>query len=39
MGATSFNSPGRPVQVFAENLERYLNGEPLLNPVDKSAGY
>jgi phosphoglycerate dehydrogenase-like enzyme len=39
MGATSFNSPGRTVQVFEENLERYLNGEPLLNPVDKSAGY
>jgi phosphoglycerate dehydrogenase-like enzyme len=39
MGATSFNAPGRTVQVFEENLERYLNGEPLLNPVDKSAGY
>jgi phosphoglycerate dehydrogenase-like enzyme len=39
MGATSFNSPDRTVRVFEENLEHYLNGEPLLNPVDKGAGY
>ena len=25
--------------LFSENLRRYLRGEPLLNPVDASAGY
>jgi phosphoglycerate dehydrogenase-like enzyme len=38
-GASSFNAPDRTVKIFEENLERYLNGEPLLNLVDKAAGY
>lgn len=29
----------RSVDLFAENLRRYLNGEPLLNLVDRAAGY
>jgi phosphoglycerate dehydrogenase-like enzyme len=29
----------RAVDLFAENLRRYLSGEPLLNLVDKTAGY
>jgi len=29
----------RAVALFAENLQRYLSGEPLLNLVDKTAGY
>ena len=29
----------RAVAVFAENLHRYLSGEPLLNLVDKARGY
>ena len=29
----------RAAAVFAKNLARYLEGEPLLNLVDKSAGY
>ena len=33
------NYEDRAVELFAENLRRYLNGEPLLNPVDKSMGY
>ena len=30
---------GRAAQVFAENLRRYLAGEPLLNVVDLARGY
>ncbi len=29
----------RMIDLFFENLRRYLNGEPLLNVVDKEAGY
>ena len=29
----------RVAELFAENLGRYLAGEPLLNPVDPGAGY
>jgi Phosphoglycerate dehydrogenase and related dehydrogenases len=29
----------RIVNLFCENLRRYLRGEPLLNVVDKQAGY
>ena len=29
----------RATDLFAENLRRYLNGEPLLNQVDKQQGY
>ena len=29
----------RAAAVFAENLGRYLSGEPLLNLVDKARGY
>jgi len=25
--------------LFAENLRRYLDGAPLLNPVDRAKGY
>jgi hypothetical protein len=27
------------VELFAENLRRYLAGEPLLNLVERSLGY
>jgi phosphoglycerate dehydrogenase-like enzyme len=29
----------RAVDLFAQNLARYVAGEPLLNPVNKAAGY
>jgi phosphoglycerate dehydrogenase-like enzyme len=29
----------RAIDLFAENLQRYLNGEPLLNRVDLERGY
>jgi D-2-hydroxyacid dehydrogenase (NADP+) len=29
----------RTVRIFCENLERYLEGKPLVNVVDKKAGY
>ena len=29
----------RVVDLFAENLRRYLAGEPLLNPVSREEGY
>jgi phosphoglycerate dehydrogenase-like enzyme len=29
----------RATDLFAENLRRYLAGEPLLNLVDREAGY
>lgn len=38
----SWSAPGldeREVELFLENLRRYVNGEPLLNVVDKNAGY
>ena len=30
---------GPPRQLFADNLRRYLDGQPLLNVVDRSRGY
>jgi phosphoglycerate dehydrogenase-like enzyme len=43
---TPHNSPGGDpdpgvfaIQLFVENLHRYLNGEPLLNLVDRVRGY
>ena len=38
-GASSQNSVLRGVEIFADNLEYYLAGKPLLNVVDKVAGY
>lgn len=38
----SYSSPRtreRVIDLFFENLRRYLQGEPLLNAVDKTAGY
>jgi phosphoglycerate dehydrogenase-like enzyme len=32
-------SRGRFLKLFCENLRRYVEGEPLLNVVDKEAGY
>jgi phosphoglycerate dehydrogenase-like enzyme len=29
----------RAATLFAQNLERYVRGEPLLNQVDKERGY
>lgn len=29
----------RAVDIFCENLRRYIAGQPLLNLVDKSTGY
>jgi phosphoglycerate dehydrogenase-like enzyme len=33
------NYERRAVDIFCENLRRYIAGEPLLNVVDKTAGY
>ena len=30
---------GKAAHRFAENLRRYIDGEPLLDPVDRAAGY
>jgi phosphoglycerate dehydrogenase-like enzyme len=30
---------GRAMSLFAENLRRYLTGQPLLNAVDQAGGY
>jgi phosphoglycerate dehydrogenase-like enzyme len=38
-GASSQNAVRRGVDVFEDNLERYLAGRPLRNVVDKVAGY
>jgi len=37
MGDPSGDEPVK--QLFAENLRRYLHGQPLLNLVDRSRGY
>ena len=29
----------RTVGFFCENLVRYMNGEPLMNEIDKNVGY
>jgi phosphoglycerate dehydrogenase-like enzyme len=36
---SSPNTPERMVAIFLENLRRYAQGEPLMNVVDKQAGY
>lgn len=38
-GATTPGTRRRGVEIFAENLRRFQAGEPLLNIVDKAAGY
>jgi phosphoglycerate dehydrogenase-like enzyme len=38
-GATTALTRQRGVDIFAENLRRFVAGEPLINLVDKSAGY
>jgi phosphoglycerate dehydrogenase-like enzyme len=38
-GATTAETAQRGVDIVVENLRRFVNGEPLLNVVDKSAGY
>jgi phosphoglycerate dehydrogenase-like enzyme len=38
-GATTAATQQRGVEIFVDNLRRYLAGEPLRNVVDKSAGY
>src|SRR5579859_3252870 len=38
-GATTAATAQRSVEIFVDNLRRYLAGEPLRNVVDKSAGY
>ncbi len=39
IGATSFATPERGNEIFLENLRRFLAGQPLVNVVDKAAGY
>jgi phosphoglycerate dehydrogenase-like enzyme len=38
-GATTPATAMRGVDIFIDNLQRYVSGEPLRNVVDKSAGY
>jgi phosphoglycerate dehydrogenase-like enzyme len=38
-GATTPFTRQRAVDIFIDNLKRYLAGQPLLNVVDKQAGY
>ncbi|MFG1621675.1 D-2-hydroxyacid dehydrogenase [Kribbella sp. NPDC049227] len=38
-GATSTGTRRRSQEIVAENLRRFVSGEPLHNVVDKSAGY
>ena len=38
-GATTFGTAQRSVEIFADNLKRFVDGEPLRNVVDKQAGY
>jgi phosphoglycerate dehydrogenase-like enzyme len=38
-GATTFGTAQRSVEIFVDNLKRYVAGEPLCNVVDKQAGY
>ena len=39
LAGSSPHSHGRLMDLFCENLRRYLGGEELLNVVDKAAGY
>ena len=38
-GATTSKTRQRGIDIFVENLRRYQAGEPLLNVIDKAAGY
>jgi phosphoglycerate dehydrogenase-like enzyme len=38
-GATTAQTGRRGVDVFVDNLRRFVAGEPLHNVVDKQAGY
>ncbi|MGW5365577.1 D-2-hydroxyacid dehydrogenase [Actinopolymorpha pittospori] len=38
-GATTPGTRRRGIEIFAENLRRFQAGEPMLNIVDKQAGY
>jgi phosphoglycerate dehydrogenase-like enzyme len=38
-GASTAATAQRSVDIFIENLQRYIAGQPLRNIVDKSAGY
>lgn len=38
-GATTAQTQKRGVAIFVENLQRFRDGKPLVNLVDKSAGY
>jgi phosphoglycerate dehydrogenase-like enzyme len=38
-GATTPLTRQRGIDIFAENLRRYIAGQPLINMVDKEAGY
>jgi phosphoglycerate dehydrogenase-like enzyme len=38
-GATTPGTAQRSVEIFIDNLQRYVAGKPLHNVVDKSAGY
>jgi phosphoglycerate dehydrogenase-like enzyme len=38
-GATTRPTKDRGYQIFAENLRRYVAGEPLINIVNKPLGY
>ena len=38
-GATTLATVERTMNIFIENLRRFDAGEPLLNVVDKAAGY
>jgi hypothetical protein len=36
---TVLTTAGRGADIFLENLMRHVKGEPLVNVVDKEAGY
>lgn len=38
-GATTLKTRQRGIDIFVENLRRYVAGQPLVNVVDKQAGY
>ena len=38
-GATTAMTRQRGIDIFAENLRRYRAGQPLVNVIDKGAGY
>lgn len=38
-GATTAQTEQRSIDIFADNLRRYMSGHPLLNRVDRRTGY